>query len=429
MSKKKKLGLLAGSTAVTTATTAHAMKKEADKTTYTAELMSAIKPRKMGFYEKYIKRGMDVICASAAILCFSPIYAGVALLVKIKLGSPVIFTQDRPGLVDKDGRETIFKMYKFRTMTDERDEEGNLLPDEVRLTKFGAWLRKTSLDELPEAFNILNGTMSVIGPRPQLVRDGIKMFLVGGSLLGAVRHGGFIPWDDDIDFGMKRCDYQKFIEIFDSELGDRYYLRCPNSKYPNGNRFMQIYKRGTTLKVAEGSTPLQPNCVLIDVFPYDYVPDNKLLRILKGIYCNFLMLIAASVTGYVYPNENYKKMMMHSFTGKCIFYGEYLLGKLFSWKKPEEWFNKVDRAVQQKKKSKYVTSAMGRKHYLGEIFSEKVFFPLSEIKFEELKLYAPADPQTYLLHNYGKNYMTPPSRDNQESHFVLYFDLNKEENI
>ena len=103
MSKKKKLGLLAGSTAVTTATTAHAMKKEADKTTYTAELMSAIKTRKMGFYEKYIKRGMDVICASAAILCFSPIYAGVALLVKIKLGSPVIFTQDRPGLVDKNG--------------------------------------------------------------------------------------------------------------------------------------------------------------------------------------------------------------------------------------------------------------------------------------------------------------------------------------
>lgn len=136
---------------------------EAYKTTYTAELMSAIKPRKMGFYEKYIKRGMDVICASAAILCFSPIYAGVALLVKIKLGSPVIFTQDRPGLVDKDGRETIFKMYKFRTMTDERDEEGNLLPDEVRLTKFGAWLRKTSLDELPEAFNILNGDSGIIG--------------------------------------------------------------------------------------------------------------------------------------------------------------------------------------------------------------------------------------------------------------------------
>ena len=95
--------------------------------------------------------------------CFSPLYIGVALLVKFKLGSPVIFTQDRPGLVDKDGRETVFKMYKFRTMTDERDENGELLPDDVRLTKFGAWLRKTSLDELAEAFNILNGDSGIIG--------------------------------------------------------------------------------------------------------------------------------------------------------------------------------------------------------------------------------------------------------------------------
>lgn len=163
-------------------------------------------------------------------------------------------------------------------------------------------LTETEKKDLKNTFLLMTQEIDMV-----CKKYGIKMFLVGGSLLGAVRHGGFIPWDDDIDFGMKRCDYQKFIEIFDSELGDRYYLRCPNSKYPNGNRFMQIYKRGTTLKVAEGSTPLQPNCVLIDVFPYDYVPDNKLLRILKGIYCNFLMLIAASVTGYVYPNENYKK--------------------------------------------------------------------------------------------------------------------------
>lgn len=221
MSKKKKLGLLAGSTAVTTATTAHAMKKEADKTTYTAELMSAIKPRKMGFYEKYIKRGMDVICASAAILCFSPIYAGVALLVKIKLGSPVIFTQDRPGLVDKDGRETIFKMYKFRTMTDERDEEGNLLPDEVRLTKFGAWLRKTSLDELPEAFNILNGTMSVIGPRPQLVRDMVFMTdeqrmrhtaKPGLSGLAQVNGRNAITWEDKLEWDQKYIKKVGLIE-------------------------------------------------------------------------------------------------------------------------------------------------------------------------------------------------------------------------
>ena len=171
MSKKKTIAFLAGGTARAAGITAHVLRKKAEKTTYKAELIEPVQPRKMGFYEKYVKRGLDVACASAAIICFSPLYIGVALLVKFKLGSPVIFTQDRPGLVDKDGRETVFKMYKFRTMTDERDENGELLPDDVRLTKFGAWLRKTSLDELAETFNILNGTMSVIGPRPQLVRD------------------------------------------------------------------------------------------------------------------------------------------------------------------------------------------------------------------------------------------------------------------
>lgn len=121
---------------------------------------------KQGIYEKYIKRVFDIICALLAIVVFCWLYVIIAVLVRVKLGSPVLFTQPRPG---KD--EKIFKLYKFRTMTDERDENGELLPDDVRLTSFGKWLRSTSMDELPEAFNILNGTMSVIGPRPQLIRD------------------------------------------------------------------------------------------------------------------------------------------------------------------------------------------------------------------------------------------------------------------
>lgn len=126
--------------------------------------------RKQGFYEKYIKRPLDILCALLALTVFGWLYILIAILVRIKLGSPVIFQQPRPG---KD--EKIFNLYKFRTMTDERDENGNLLPDEVRLTKFGKALRSTSLDELPEAINILKGDMSVIGPRPQLVRDMVFM--------------------------------------------------------------------------------------------------------------------------------------------------------------------------------------------------------------------------------------------------------------
>ena len=125
---------------------------------------------KNGFYNRYVKRIIDIICALLAIMVFWWLYVIVAVLVRIKLGSPIIFKQERPGKIDKKtGKETIFNLYKFRTMTDKRDVEGNLLPDDVRLTKFGRILRSTSLDELPEAFNILKGDMSVIGPRPLLV--------------------------------------------------------------------------------------------------------------------------------------------------------------------------------------------------------------------------------------------------------------------
>lgn len=122
------------------------------------------KHKPYGPYEKFIKRPLDAVCALLALVVFCWLYAIVAVLVRVKLGSPVLFKQDRPG---KD--EKIFKLYKFRTMTDERDENGELLSDEIRLTKFGKFLRKTSLDELPEAINILKGDMSVVGPRPLLV--------------------------------------------------------------------------------------------------------------------------------------------------------------------------------------------------------------------------------------------------------------------
>ena len=117
------------------------------------------------FYAKYIKRLLDILLSAGALLFLWPVLLVTAILVRIKLGSPVIFRQARPG---KD--EKIFKLYKFRTMTDEKDANGNLLPDDIRLTKFGRLLRSTSLDELPELWNILKGDMSIVGPRPLLVK-------------------------------------------------------------------------------------------------------------------------------------------------------------------------------------------------------------------------------------------------------------------
>lgn len=116
-------------------------------------------------YKLFLKRLFDFVLSLLAIAVLSPVMLITAILVKIKLGKPVLFTQERPG---KD--EKIFRMYKFRTMTDEKDEKGNLMPDEIRLTKFGKILRSTSLDELPELFNILKGDMSIVGPRPLLVK-------------------------------------------------------------------------------------------------------------------------------------------------------------------------------------------------------------------------------------------------------------------
>lgn len=120
---------------------------------------------KAGIYEKYIKRIIDIVCSGGALIVLSPVLLVTAILVKKKLGSPVLFCQARPGK-----NEQIFKLYKFRSMTDERDENGNLLPDAVRLTSFGKFLRSSSLDELPELINILKGDMSIVGPRPLLVK-------------------------------------------------------------------------------------------------------------------------------------------------------------------------------------------------------------------------------------------------------------------
>lgn len=221
MPEKIILALLAGGTVLAAGVAAYSMRKKAEENTSKIEYVEPIRPRKRRFYEKYVKRGLDVVCGFMAVICFSPLYAIVALLVKIKLGSPVIFTQVRPGLIDEDGRETVFKMYKFRTMTDERDENGELLPDEIRLTRFGAWLRKTSLDELAEVFNILNGTMSVIGPRPQLVRDLVFMTKEqrirhtakpGLSGMAQINGRNSITWENKLEWDRKYIEKIGFLE-------------------------------------------------------------------------------------------------------------------------------------------------------------------------------------------------------------------------
>ena len=171
--------------------------------------------RRKGFYEKFIKRPQDLVLSLAALIILSPVLIAVAILVRIKLGSPVLFTQERPGLNEK-----IFKMYKFRTMTDEKDENGNLLPDNIRLTKFGRILRSTSLDELPELLNIIKGDMSIVGPRPLLVQylelynnHQNRRHEVRPGLSGHAQVNGrnTISWEDKFNLDVEYVDNVSFL--------------------------------------------------------------------------------------------------------------------------------------------------------------------------------------------------------------------------
>lgn len=175
----------------------------------------SVVPHKMGFYEKYIKRPQDFVLALAAMIVLSPVLLITALLVRIKLGAPVLFRQERPGLHGK-----VFPIYKFRTMTDKKDRDGNLLPDEERLTSFGKKLRSTSLDELPELYCILKGDLSICGPRPLLVsyldlysEEQSRRHEVRPGLTGYAQvHGrNSVTWEEKFEKDVYYVDHVSFL--------------------------------------------------------------------------------------------------------------------------------------------------------------------------------------------------------------------------
>lgn len=248
-------------------------------------------------------------------------------------------------------------------------------------------------------------------------KQGIIPYLIGGSALGSIRHKGFIPWDDDLDIGMTRKDYECFKEIFEAELGDKYILCAPNCQGVRAkNRFPKVIRKGTLFReVLDSHDPAQCG-IFVDIFILENVPDSRLKRLIKGWRCEILEFVASQV--FLCENMDDDVKRMYEKLGKGNFYLRLLTGRIFSFRESCEWFNAVDRAVQYNDEStRFCAIATGRKHYFGEILEKSRLFPGMTGEFEGHEVPLFRDQDYYLSNLYG-DYMKIPPVEKREKHFV-----------
>jgi len=250
-------------------------------------------------------------------------------------------------------------------------------------------------------------------------KNGLTVMLIGGSVIGAVRHQGFIPWDDDLDVAISRNDFEKLKKVFDKELGDKYILSSPNYKGNAKNRFPMMLVKDT-LFVEMGNSPEdEVSKIKIDIFIIENIPKNRLIRIIKGLWCTGLMFISSSVQVYETKETALKDYLCKNKEGRRVYMRRYNLGKLFSFFSFQKWINIVDSAFQYKRKTELMGIPSGRGHYFGEIRSADTFLPPSRGMFEGLNVNLPGKPDDYLSNLYGSDYMTLPPEDKRERHFFV----------
>lgn len=255
----------------------------------------------------------------------------------------------------------------------------------------------------------------------------IDLILGGGSFLGAVRHKGFIPWDDDIDLMMKRDDFEKFLKILD-ELPNEYEFQYATSNKASYNTFAKImYKNSTLIEVGNENIPKFQG-IYLDIFIIENIPNNKIISYVYGMKCNFMQLVSSSIVMTRFSSDYNKKIFLKSFSGKVNYSIRKFIGFLYQFTNIEKYFVKIDKVFKKYKdrKTDFITIPSGRNHYFGEILPRKIFDNLIEYQFENLRILGPKEYDIYLTNLYGSNYMQLPPVEKREKHHCIEIKIKNE---
>ena len=257
-------------------------------------------------------------------------------------------------------------------------------------------------------------------------KNNLSVMLVGGSALGAVRHNGYIPWDDDLDIAMPRCDYNNLPSLLTQMFPEKYDCTGAGFSEKPELGFIKVQKKGTLLKTLNESDEENP-CIAIDVFPIEKVPNNRLIRFFHGFIVNILLYVSVCVKLYEKKESPFTQILLSDEQGKKSLKKRLRFGHFFSLiHHYPVWYNKCDKKVQKyaNKETKLVSIPTGRGHYFGEIQPRSVFFPPVKHDFEGIESNIPNNYDKYLSALYG-DYMQIPPVEKREKHFIVEIDFGK----